>query len=414
MRTDGLNLSSIQRRGAEPLIAAASVAFVLMFFAGDVKGNASFAWIPFDLTVGAGALAFVLSAFSFLPTNGRVRTQAGWMLSLFLVMSMAVTWTDWTSYAIQKAAVLFSLSFFAAMLPAFLFTRLENVKLFVFWIVVVGMLISASGLMQVFTGETVQGRITGINSNTISLGRNAGIALVGLYTIVSCGGRKRLWLAIFCLPLFMVLISSGSRGPVLIALIVIAFVTLRWALGSFQTMSIVLALFAAATFVIVLDPPFLPEGSVERIQRFVELRYDNSAEERVLAGRVAMREITQSPLGLGIGGFSRVYNFGNGTDRIYPHNLFLEITVEEGWIAGLLFLTVASVAGIRAYRSAAAEPELRPFFAVFVFAFCNALVSGDVNDNKILYSFLCIAILSPELVAQHLAVRLPYDDPESV
>jgi len=395
---DPYGSSAIQRRITAPLAALACVAFALLFFAGDVKGSQELAGIPFDLTAAMFVLTVVLSTLSVFARNGRIRTQVIWILVLFLAISSAMMWTEFTPYAIEKVTRLFTLSLIAALLPAFILTRLQDVRLFVTSIIAIGALIAVAGLIQLATGETIHGRITGISADTISLGRNTGIALVGLYTVVSCSGKSKIWLALLCLPLLLVLVASGSRGPTLFALGVIVFVTIRWTRKSMRGILIALALLVSTALVVNHDPPILPRLSTDRIVQFMEQRFDSSAEERVRAGRAAFHQICNSPFGLGIAGFARVYNFGSATDRVYPHNIVLEVAVENGWLVGILFIFIIALGVLRGYRAAVTEPALRPFFAIFVFAFCNALVSGDMNDNRIVYALLCIALLSPELI----------------
>jgi O-antigen ligase len=392
---------------AGPLAAAACITFALMFFVGDLKGNLQTEWapsasaaIPFDLTAAVFFVGLIVSALSFLGRKGKIQTQVMWMFALFLAFSISILWTQFTPYAVEKITRLFTLSLVAATLPAITLTRLKDIKLFITTIIVAGTAISLAGFMQVLTGSSLNGRISGINADTISLGRNSGIALVGLYTLVSCDRKRRLLLATFCLPLLMVLVASGSRGPALFAMAVIVFVTVRWARMNLPVIGIALALFAIAGFFLAQDPPILPKGSVDRILAFIEQRYDSSAQERVVAGGAALHEIGNVPLGLGIGGFGKIYNFGSVTDHIYPHNIVLEIAVEDGWLVGLFFLLIVLIALVRGYRSANAEPALRTFFAVFIYALCNALVSGDMNDNRIVYALVCIAMLSPGLLAR--------------
>jgi hypothetical protein len=65
-------------------------------------------------------------------------------------------------------------------------------------------------------------------------------------------------------------------------------------------------------------------------------------------------------------------------------------------------LFIASIGILRSYRAAAVEPAFRSFFAIFLFAICNALVSGDMNDNRIVYALLCIALMLPQLMTKSL------------
>jgi len=391
-------ISTIQGQFTAPLASLACVAFALLFFAGDVKGNQELAALPFDLTAGVFFVTLGLATLGFFARNGTIRTQVLWLLFLFLTVATALIWTEFTPYAIDKVVRFFTLSLAAALLPAFILTRAQDVRLFVKALIVLGALISVAALIQVFAGETVNGRIRGISADTITLGRNAGVALVGLYTMVSCGGKSKIWLAVLCLPLLLVLVASGSRGPTLFAVGVTAFVTIRWTRKSLRGTAIALALFISLVLAISHDPPLVPRLASDRIVQFIENRFDSSAEERVSAGRAAIHQIGNSPLGLGIAGFARVYSFGNVTNRVYPHNIVLEIAVEEGWIAGALFVVICVVGISRGYRAAVQDATLRPFFSILVFSLCNALVSGDMNDNRIVYALLCITLISLEII----------------
>jgi len=122
-RTEGFPWSAAHGRtmtslGIASLAFVACVAFALMFFAGDVKGSTNLAWIPFDLTVGTSAVALILSVFSLLARNGKVSTQAMWLYALFLSISIAAMWTEYTPYAVDKIIRLFTFSLIAAMLVA--------------------------------------------------------------------------------------------------------------------------------------------------------------------------------------------------------------------------------------------------------------------------------------------------------
>jgi len=369
-----------------------------LFFAGDVKASAQFAWIPFDLTAAAALVTCTLSVISVLVNQGKVSAQVLWMVVLFLGFGVSAMWTEWTPYAEGKAARLFTLALLAAIVPAFTLNRLERVQLFVNSIIASGMLISIGALLQLASGASLVERVTGINSDTISLGRNAGVALVGLYATSLTATRYKALFTILCIPLLLVLVASGSRGPVLFAVAVLAFITIRWSLKSARATVAALVLAVAVAAVLFSGAPGIPQGSLKRIEGFVLQRYDSSSGERVLAGNAAIQEAEKAPFGLGIGGFGRVYNFGSVTDRIHPHNVVLEVIVEQGWLTGAFFVFLLIMGLARVYRTAVREPRLRPFLAVVLFAFGNSLVSGDENDNKVVYALLCIALMTPELV----------------
>jgi O-antigen ligase len=402
LRVNQWAAEGVSRLNRRFFTTAATVALALLFFAGDIKNSSAFTWIPFDLTAIVAVALVIFSALSLLAGGGKVSRQILWMCALFFLLAMASLWTQWTSYALDKAVRLFTIALAAALLPGVVLTRLWQVRLFVALIILSGMLISSGEIVQLLRGATISEKITGISSGSVSLGRSAGIALVGLFTWATAGRIQRYWWALLCVPLFLILVASGSRGPVIFAVAVAAFVALRWSIMKIGSAVVISLLLVAVALLIAFGPP-LPQQSVKRIEDFLTLRYDNSSLERVYAGRTALTVIEKTPAGLGIGGFGRVYNFGHVTNRVYPHNLVLEIAAECGWIPAAFFVLLMFLALRRAYRAARADPRLRPFFAVLLFAFGNSLVSGDANDNRIVYALICVALQCTELIRQSLA-----------
>lgn len=395
MPSEALGRNNIRESIREPLVSVACVAFASLFFAGDVKASALFSWMPIDLTVGIAILAALLSVMSFLARNGKIDAQLMWMLVLFFLLSVPILWTEWGDYSVSKVSRLLTFGLLSALIPYIVLTRINTVRFFVNAMILSGVLIAFAGLMQVLHGVSSYDKVSGISADTIGLGRNAGIALVGLYTASLSGNRLRMWMAMLCPPLFLVLVSSGSRGPVLFAVVTLLFVTLRWSLGKLNRISTVVLVLAALVFSLFHLAQNVPDRAIKRIEGFLEQRYDASSAERYFAGRVALQQIAEKPLGLGLGGFGRVYNFGSITDRVYPHNMVLEIAVECGWITGLFFLFLLALCVKRAYQAACEEPRMRPFFAIFIFALCNAMVSGDMNDNRAIYALMSIALMAP-------------------
>jgi hypothetical protein len=74
--------------------------------------------------------------------------------------------------------------------------------------------------------------------------------------------------------------------------------------------------------------------------------------------------------------------------RQYPHNLLLETSLESGWLCGTATAAVLAAA----LASAARGGGDAVLFAGLVFCAVNALVSGDVNDNRALMAFLGAAL----------------------
>ena len=76
---------------------------------------------------------------------------------------------------------------------------------------------------------------------------------------------------------------------------------------------------------------------------------------------------------------------------LYPHNIVLEVFVEAGWLTGVLFLGIFALGVVRAWRGAAGWAELG-VLALLAYWTVNALVSGDVNDNRAFFAMLGAAL----------------------
>lgn len=96
---------------------------------------------------------------------------------------------------------------------------------------------------------------------------------------------------------------------------------------------------------------------------------------------IASTETASHPFGVGWGGLEPSL----APSAQYPHNVVAEVFAEAGWIAGAAFLVYIAAALVRARRDVLVLPLL-------TYWLLNALVSGDVNDNRALFAFLGVAI----------------------
>ncbi|RLB75352.1 MAG: hypothetical protein DRH24_19735 [Deltaproteobacteria bacterium] len=96
-------------------------------------------------------------------------------------------------------------------------------------------------------------------------------------------------------------------------------------------------------------------------------------------------------LGVGPGGLG--VHFRGRDARLYPHNIVLELGSETGGFGVSLFLVVVGVPMIRALarmRRARGVSKTVLCFLITASSFLllNAMMSGDVNDNRMLFAFI--------------------------
>ena len=130
----------------------------------------------------------------------------------------------------------------------------------------------------------------------------------------------------------------------------------------------------------------------DRLSKADTVEGDTSSGQRMIYYRVALEAVMERPiLGLGIGGFA-IYHWGVD-QRQYPHNIFLEVGSELGFLG--LGLFVLLVGGAIVILLTVREAEGGPHDGLNViltgllfFQLVNALFTGDVNDNRFLFVVL--------------------------
>lgn len=141
--------------------------------------------------------------------------------------------------------------------------------------------------------------------------------------------------------------------------------------------------------------------------RLLEEGGGNSALERARRFRVAIETMLTFPhflTGLGIGGFSVYYAGIDDWRGAYPHNIFLELGSELGilgLIAIVLFIYWSFSAVLSFLKESKAIQSNRVYlgitlFALLVFMVINSSVSGDINDNRFLFTWMGLIFTQKE------------------
>ncbi len=93
--------------------------------------------------------------------------------------------------------------------------------------------------------------------------------------------------------------------------------------------------------------------------------------------------------GIGIGGYNSFFDAGDVA--IYPHNIFFEIVCELGIIGLLVFIFLLFFAfrlALHILRDSDGNQYFTSItlFTLLMFSVFNASASGDINDNRILFT----------------------------
>jgi O-antigen ligase len=199
-------------------------------------------------------------------------------------------------------------------------------------------------------------------------------------------------LIIFGLPcLIGGLIASASRGAVFsvaLAAVILAFKISRGR-SKVAVLGVVIfvAICAGCAFYYLRG---MGNGKYsEKYDELIALSHGQqttaSGGERLAFYSAALREIPQRPLlGIGVGGWS-VYYYGADVRR-YPHNLFLEVSVEEGLIGIIGLCTFLwTIWSANRELSEITGVHFVVLSGLLIFALTSTMFSGDLDDDRLLW-----------------------------
>lgn len=358
-----------------------------------------------DITVIAAA--FTILGLSIYMINHHLRPEALFSGPLLCYILLALLWlvgTIYSSsrlYAFEKSTrfALLSAIFFIAP-QVFGFHHYNNLKASV-KLIVVGSIIAAVGTLLMphanYAMAETTARATFLGGNPLSIATITGLGLVILFFDVILP-EKRMAIRICCLLLigllFFALIFSGSRGP-FIGVLIIWILTL---IIYFKKLFKVTFPLMAALFIIIISLAFifLPKFNVARIggifqsSHQIERAYSSRAEMVAWTVKRIQEKIL---FGHGTGSFPVDRN--GKDERYYPHNIFLEVAYELGIsgtvvlliFLGLIFGKYCKIKKILKKSGDERDPgELHnKILMIFLFLLIQALKSGDINDNRIMF-----------------------------
>jgi len=360
---------------------------------GVFKADPRLQWLPVDATV---LLALVVAGLTFvdlLQSGFRFHRNLGWMLLLFAVFAIPVPWTEFHAYGWEKVSRFFTLTLIAAVAPFALLQRPGAVYRFFNALCLFSVVMGVDAALQLLQGSGDVTRLSAFGANPISFGRAMGCVLLWCAAL-GVEGRLRGDLAVGGVAASgVLLVASGSRGPLLAALGSLAAAGPLFYWRNARAMMRFGLAAAAVAVVLALALLIAPEDSGNRIGRLARGSLGASELTRLDAYTRSLRLIAVHPEGIGWGGFAhRVDQLGTaGADRQYPHNLLLEAFLEGGWVAGLYLLLLLAGIGVRVARLRSTT-EHHGLFLFFLFFLVNSMVSGDLNDNRHLFALMAMGL----------------------
>jgi O-Antigen ligase len=381
--------------------ALAAVAFLvreplallaLFLEVGLFKDEAVVKSLPVDATLALGILIVAVCAVRLV--TGRVRAVPfGFALTITVValsLVVSLSWSDGGSYGHEKVTTFLTVTMLAIGAPLFLFERMDDVRRFFAWTVVIAFPVAILALTHPARDT---GRLAG--DNTIGTSHLLCTAALILLLGALGGSRWRVPAAAGAAACIAIAAAVGSRGPILSLAVALVVTVSAWLLRVPRQAAPVLAVAAIGLAVV----PFvsLPATSSERLSSAARdplAAYRN--DDRYGLAREAVTLISAHPIrGAGTGAFAAV-------DPVtkWPHNIFLELWSELGIVAVISMAAAIAVVLVGLFRTAWRLPPHTPeqqlayvLLAVFVFNALSVQVTGDINQNRVFWGMLAIAWL---------------------
>lgn len=256
-------------------------------------------------------------------------------------------------------------------------------------IVSCGSLLFAAFLL-IYSTVTSSGRVSVLSLNPVGAARMTGIFVVTGLAVVMCSHlRTHLRFAVLAGAVICAIatLTTGSRGPalsIIVALTIVLILTLRSRHVQFKALAFGLGAVVVAFI-------FAFESNMAGISRVL----DGGDSGRSGIYSFTLTQALANPEGLGWGGFAGIaWRWGSLSDRIYPHNLVLEVFVEGGFIALFGFIALLTYAGWHGARSYLRSKDRVECVALglYVYALVNAQFSSDLVGNRLLWVSLGLVL----------------------
>ncbi|MDQ1537565.1 MAG: hypothetical protein QOE58_1958 [Actinomycetota bacterium] len=367
------------------------VSLALFAYAGQVKMNPLLSWVPVDLTLLLGlvvAVAVIVSRIRVGPTRGVLAVP----LTLLAILQLGVVLSPLVGYSLTKVTTLWTFTTLAIVAPFYLIRTEAHRQLFLRTLVVLAVAVAVVTLIRPASDSSFTNVEVFEGSNTIGTARMTATGVV-ICLIFLLGPRlsawKRLALALISVVLVTTALGAGSRGPFLaLGFGLFAALITAPAFKKIRGRALVAAVILGSA-AITWESRSGSDG-VRRVMDFIGGEQNGSSMTREFFWSKSISYIWASPGGIGWGDFANlrgiaIYAGADGAQ--YAHNLILESFVEGGWVVGIAVLCYLIVSTVRASRFAV-TPTATAMYALLVFALFNAMVSGDINDSRLLWMLL--------------------------
>ena len=379
-----------------------TISFVLMIYSGLVK------WIniwPIDPTILFSAILSVCLLLSFLSKMKVTSVKNG-----FHYFNLIFPFTIWffisgfyspsELYVYTKAInyVLIVLSF---CVPFLIIKNKKDLIFIIYVIAIIGLIISLIfTYLYILGGQNIYLTYFKLLENENPLGIPDYLALatpVGIGALVLFFSKNKYIKILSLFPIFTLVILSG-RAPILafvLVLLIYVFYNIKLTKKHIRN-SIVLVLISMFSFTQISNiKSFDRLTSRFKVMSEGDTNQNESLNVRYDLYNKSYQMFSSKPVfGIGLGAFGL---YARGEDiRDHPHNMFLEVLIEQGIIGLILLLIIFSPLLLKVYPKLIKSKDSTYFIcgALFIYESINVIKSSSIVENRPYFSIIGICFVA--------------------
>jgi O-antigen ligase len=383
------------------LLRYAEVTLSFFFLVGLFKGDPRLSATPVDLTILVGAMVGLAVALRLIFNRQALSLPAEYFLYLPLVclMVLSLFYTPDFSAGLEKTLRFVFLTGLGIVSPFVLFDSPVKMRRFMITMLGGGVLLAVNSLFMLGGQE----RLVSPSGLNTELGSACAAGLVIIWGLLFPGWSffKRLLLYPVIGLLAVGLVGSGGRLANASAAICI-LISILLCKKLFRD-----ALLMGGLGLLALPFVWIPDASYEYLSSLAHPPQAMGTRSGLMELGISL--IGEHPLlGVGIQGFR--YHSPNPVTYNFPHNIFLELGSEMGALAALVFLGILIYAFREIVRqltdpATKHEPLVHTVFLLMIFVFLDSMVSGDINDLRLMWFVLGLPYVLRGLCPRYLASR---------
>jgi hypothetical protein len=353
---------------------------------------------------------FLSSALLIMSLKKITIPKSKFLLYIFYFLFIVLTPILWLVYGAIEYGILKYFNFFIVIFLSIVIVEKFNYKdveklLFLF-LLVSSFLALLAILGQAISANNDSGRLSVLGGGPIIFSRWMGIGILILVLMPKFRKYKVRYLIIVLF--FILSIASGSRGPVLTLFLVLClFLFLNFRRYFLKFIVLMCFLLSLITFTDI-SKEVGKLGRVERILMNFSSRgvakKSTGTREKLIQGAITV--FKEYPLGVGSGNWQHKSNEIDTQNLMpleYSHNIFFEVLNEYGVIVALilimLFIYIFHLSYISMNKYYYNESSLYTLlFYLLAYYFLNSLISGDINDNRILFVVISFILIKTPLI----------------